>query len=601
MKNFHRCAHHLYLPAVLVVLTSLTFARVVTHDFVGYDDPRYIITNRHVQGGISGEGVLWAFTSTDEANWHPLTWLSHMADAGLFGMQPWGHHLSSLLFHVINVVLLFLVLQTMTGARWKSFLVAALFGVHPLHVESVAWVSERKDVLSTFFWGLALLCYAKYVRGGRVRMYAAVAMFFAFGLMAKPMVMTLPFLLLLLDMWPLARGALPEAGGAECVSRPSSIRLAAVLRLLVEKTPLLLLSLLSAAVTFMAQERGGMVKPAELYPLSLRLQNAAVSYAHYMVKAAFPLNLSMPYAFSAESLSPWKGAAAAVLLAAITVLVSWQAKRRPYLAVGWFWYVGGLLPVIGLVQLADQSMADRYTYVPLTGLLVILSWGVSEYLGRKKSGSRIQVVLGCLAIGLSAVMAHSQARHWHDMESLVSRALEVSPENWLAHNNMGKVRESQGRTEEAISHYEEAIRINPRFSLPYYNLGKLMLNKGLTGEAVRYYKQAIEVNPGFDDAYNDLGVILARQGKLEEAIACYREALRINPEFPPTHNNLGYAYLRLNRVEEAIFYFREALRLEPEFSKAMHNLAAALVRKGEIAEAAEYRRRALQLESSRPQ
>jgi hypothetical protein len=478
------------LAAAVALLSSLPYLGVGGYGFVDFDDDLYVYGNAVVRNGLTLDGVKWAFTSFHAGNWHPLTWISHMADVSLFGPWAGGHHGTNVLLHALSSALLFLALRRMTGNAWRSAFAAALFGVHPLHVESVAWVAERKDVLSGLFFSLGLLAYGGYARKGGAWRYVAVAACLTLGLLSKPMLVTFPFLLLLLDYWPLGRvaGSPPPADGTGTAPVPLS-------RLVVEKAPLFLLAAASCVVTYAAQAGGGMVKPVSfLYP-SERIANALVSLAAYLGKAFVPVRLAVLYPFPYDGIPPWKPVAASLLLLAATVLAVRARRTSPWLAVGWFWFVGTLVPVIGLVQVGNQAMADRYTYIPLVGIFLAVAWEgwarLSALLpgaGRGASAATAAAVLAaCLA--LSAL----QARHWRDTVTLFSHAIDATGENCLMQNGLGAELYRQKRYAEAEGHFREAIRIRPDHADAHNNLGILLVVTGLQEEGVAHMREAVRI------------------------------------------------------------------------------------------------------------
>jgi tetratricopeptide (TPR) repeat protein len=567
----------------LIAANLIVYASVWHHGFVNFDDDDYVTANPVVLRGLTWHGVAWAFTTEHAVNWHPLTWLSHMLDVQLFGLDPGPHHLTNLLFHIANTLLLFGLLNRMTGALGRSAFVAGLFAVHPLHVESVAWVAERKDVLSTFFWMLTLWAYVEYVkrpdlRRPGLRRYAAVLLFFALGLMAKQMLVTLPFVLLLLDFWPLGRvgmGSNPAGGSAL-----SSDRWATAVRLGWEKLPLLALSVVSSVVTFVIHQRGGAVIILSAIPLNLRVENALVSYVAYIGKMLWPARLAVLYPY-AQSLPGWWVAGGFLVLMGISVVVIRAASRHPYLPVGWFWYLGTLVPVIGLIQVGDQAMADRYTYVPFIGLFIIVAWGVPDLLVRWPLRRIVLPAAASLLILACAITARGQLQYWENSTTLWTHALAVTTGNDIAHNNLGAALADQGKTEEAIAHYSEALRIKPDYADAHNNLGVALAGEGKLDEAIAHYSEALRIRPDYADAHSNLGIALANQGKLDEAIAQFNEALRIKPDSAKAHNNLGVALASQGKLDEAIAHFTEALRIKPDYTDAHKNLGVALVQQGQ--------------------
>ena len=562
---------------------------VRNYDFINLDDPTYVTENGHVQAGLTRESFIWAFTATDAANWHPLTWISLMLDFELYGLNPAGHHLTSVFFHLANTLLLFLVLKLMTGAFWRSALVAALFALHPLHVESVAWVAERKDVLSTFFWIFTLWAYLGYVQRPGVRRYLLILLLFALGLMAKPMLVTLPCVLLLLDFWPLERIQLGQAGSSRTALGPSAVIAKTprrqAFRLLLEKTPLFVLAAVSAFVTFIVLKSWGAVGALEVFPINIRIANALVSYVRYIVKMIWPLNLAVFYPHPGQSLPMWQAAAAGLLLLLISIAIIRAGRRQPYLPVGWLWYLGTLVPVIGLVQVGAQAMADRYTYVPLIGLFIMAAWGVPELM--KKWHHRRAALVVSAALVLLALMtcARLQLRHWKNSIALLSHTHAVTAKSYLVHNNLGSALNELGKYDEAIAHYTEALRIRPNFAEPHYNLGTALVRQGKLKEAISHYTEALRIEPGHAEASNNLGEVLRQQERYDEAISYYSRALQLKPDYPEAHSNLGIALARQGKLKKAMAHFSEALRLQPDYAAAHFNLALALVRQERLEEA----------------
>jgi tetratricopeptide (TPR) repeat protein len=643
---------------VLVVATLVVFWQLSTHDFIVLDDIAYVSENPNVQKGFTKKSFIWAFTTFRVANWHPLTWLSHILDCQLFGLRPGMHHLTNLLFHMANSLILYLVLVRMTSARGRSAFVAALFALHPLHVESVAWVAERKDVLSTFFWMLTMWAYAFYAVRPALRRYLLVLFCYALGLMAKPMLVTLPFVLLLMDYWPLGRLQVSRWG-----KRSDSADLkTSNFRLILEKVPFFALTAGSSIVTFIAQQRGGAVASMDVIPLKMRMANGAVSYISYMGKALWPSNLGVFYPHP-ETSTVWQFVAAGLLLICLSAAFVMTSQKRPYLVVGWLWYLGTLVPVIGLIQVGTQAMADRYTYVPLIGLFILITWGVYD-LVRRWHFQRIVLPLSAVFILLALmVCTWSQVRHWKNSRTLFIRTLNVTSNNWFvryslgvalykegkheeainhllealriktnyapAHYTMGLALERQGKLEEAVSHFSEALwnktdyvdayyalgsvrlrqekideairafskalRINPAHAQVYYSLGIALERQGRIEEAMRHYSEALQIKPDFPDAHNNLAIALERQGRIEEAISHYYEALRINPDYVNAHFNLGSLLMDQQRFKEAMWHYSEALRINPDYAKAHYNLGVGLMRQEKFDEAARHFSQALRI------
>ena len=598
----------LVVPTILCLLVMATLAAywlVLQCDFVNYDDPDYFSANPHVLAGLTPGNIGWALTTGETGNWHPLTWLSLMLDANLFGPGPAGPHVTNLFFHLANTVLLFVLLRRLSSATWRSALVAALFALHPLHVESVAWVSERKDVLSAFFALLSLLFYTrdaqnKLATGGGVaaaagafdarlwtRDYILALSFFAAGLMSKPMVVTLPAVMWLLDWWPLRRFNVQNPG----FSVRSLIR---------EKWPFLLLSVLSCRVTFVSQQKGGALTSLTTLPLISRLENAFVGYARYLGKIFWPVNLANPYPYPGH----WPAGLvifAVVLVVGVSVAV-WSLRRQAaFVAVGWFWFVGTLIPVTGLVQVGTQSMADRYTYLPSIGIFVIIAWS----LGRMTADRAWRKGLAGLAAGTAllacAGATHRQVQYWQNNETLFNHTLSVTENNYLAYNNLGTCLSKKGQLNEALDCFQTALQIRPDNPDVLYNLGNVYARLGRWDEAITNYQRALQLTPDQADILNNLGFALATRKQLPEAIACFEAALKINPDSASTHNNLAAILFQEHRLDEAVEHYRAALRITPDDPRIYLNLGDALLRLKKPAEALPCYQAALRLSPNDPQ
>ncbi len=536
----------------LLLAVGLVFGQTVRHEFVNLDDGQYVSENPHVTRDISAEGVIWALTQRHHYNWCPLTWWSYMLDYQLCGLKPWGYHLTNVLLHAATAILLFLVLRGMTGCLWPSALVTALFAVHPLRVESVAWVAERKDVLSGLFFMLTIGAYVSYARHRfSLARYLTVMVFFALGLMAKPMLVTLPFVLLLLDYWPLGRmDVKPRPTVASVGTTAGRGFMWRSLGLVVEKTPLLALAGAACGLTLWAQRE--LVVPTANFPYYWRIGNVLVSYVAYLHSSFARLAWRCGILCLFRNLQTWKILGCFGLLTAATVgaLVGW--RRYPYVLVGWLWYVGMLVPVIGLVQLSDQAMADRFTYLPQIGLCLALVWGVAHvsrswpYRGWVCSIASALVVAGLMAC------AWRQTTYWHDSEALWKRTLACTAQNHLAHNNLGTVLAVGGRLDEAMSHYRKALEIWPDYAEAHYNFGNALATGGRLDEAMAHFRKALQIRPDFTEAHYNLGRALAVGGRLEGAMSHYRKALEIRPDYAEAHYNLGIALAAGGRLDEAI-------------------------------------------------
>jgi len=555
----------------LVGATVVVFLPVLDNGFICLDDGKYVTGNRRLLGGFTPENVLWSFTTFHAANWHPVTWLSHLLDVRLFGMHPRGHHLVSLLIHAVNVLLCFLVVRRLTGSLWRSGCVAAVFAVHPLHVESVAWVAERKDVLCGFFWLAALWAYSCHVRRPGPARYGLVMTAFFLGLMAKPMLVTLPFVLLLLDFWPLGR-MVPRAAGAD-PARPVARRFR-LRSLVLEKVPLFVLAAASCAVTFQAQTAGSMVKSAEFYPVGVRVANALSSYARYLGKVVYPVNLGLPYPHPGAALPAWQWLGALLLLFVLSGVAVAAIRRHPWLLAGWLWFLGALVPVIGLVQVADQAMADRYVYMPLLGVLIAVVWTIPPFSRDKPLRTVALGVGGVLVFVTLGGLTHAQAGYWHDDVTLFKRTLRVTTENALARYNLGTGLARRGDVAEAIPHFREALRLRPEFGEVHYNLAKALEESGGYDEAIAHYREAVRIMPDYLYALNNLGGVMLRLGRVGEAVTWFEKAARLAPGDPDVRHNLGLALSRQGNFNAAATQFREALRISPGYAAARSALEA---------------------------
>ncbi len=525
--------HIFLIYAVLALATFIAFAPVLHSKFVNYDDDEYVTENSHVNGGISSKSVVWAFTTLhgDTSYWHPLTWLSHMLDCSLYGLNSGMHHLTNLFFHIINTLLLFWVLRRMTGAVWPSAFVAAAFALHPLHVESVAWVAERKDLLSAFFWLLTMCVYVRYTERPGIGRYFAVVLIFSFALMSKPMAVTLPFALLLLDYWPLERF--------------QTLNLKRLRELVVEKIPLFVLSAILSVVAFAGQKSIGAVAGEKFLPLVARISNAFVSYTNYISKMVWPTRLAILYPHPGNSLPMWQVGISFLILVIVTIAIIRQSKRQRYLIVGWFWYLGVLVPAIGLIQVGAQAMADRYTYLSLIGLFIIIAWGAAEFTAKWRNR---KITIGIPAILLLVVMlvcTRMQVRHWRDNFSLFSHALSVTENNYIMQNNFGSFLLESNQYDEALVHFDESLRINPKHVSAHINAGSTFLERGQIDKAVVHLNEAMKIGPNIAKIYNEFGIVYGMQGKFELAIENFEKAIELNPNLNEAILNLRTAQRRL--------------------------------------------------------
>jgi len=571
--------------AICIFLMVATFAiywQVQDHEFVSFDDPIYT-QNPNVKAGFTSESVKWAFTTMDSEDWSPVNWLSHMLDYQLYGMHPKGHHLTNLFFHIANALLLFMVLHRMTGALWQSGFVAAMFAFHPLNVESVAWVAERKNVLSTLFWLLTMWAYIHYAAKPTIKRYGLVFLFFTLGLMSKTMLVTLPFALLLLDYWPLRRLKFKQERGGNETSEKNTAKRSEVFRLVREKIPLFLLSVVFSITTFIAAPTS---LQALSIPLKERIIHSLITYLAYLQKMFWPSKLSSFYPHPENALSVTQGIFCGMVLVGITFISIRLIRKAPYFAVGWFWYLGTLVPVIGIVQAGWQAMADRYAYVPLIGIFIIVAWGLPELMTKWRYKKKALVTLAVIVIPLAIMTTWVQVSYWKNDIILYKHAIDVAEKKYpglaRTHYNLGNALRREGKNSEAISHHKMAIGLKPDYANPYNNLGAVLFAEQKNEEAISQYKMAIKIKPDYALAHYNLGIALVAEGKNEEAISHYKMAIKLNPDFADAYNNLGGVLFNANMTEEAIDYFKEAIRIRPDFTAAQKNLETVLLRSGEL-------------------
>jgi tetratricopeptide (TPR) repeat protein len=618
---------------LLVLVTVAGYWPAMQCDFVNYDDGLYVTSNAHIQAGLTWASIRWACFSPVCCTWHPLTLLSHMLNCQMFGLKPWWHHLTNVLLHALNAGLVFALVQRMTGAPWRSLLVAALFALHPLRVESVVWVAERKDVLSAFFGLLALVFYVRYAQGRiqnaecnrqkpatpdtqhlssveelrRVdtpRFYVLSLLLFALGLLSKPMLVTWPFVMLLLDYWPLGRMQNAECRmqKAEVINAqngtPAGLEVP-ILHLMLEKVPFFALAALMSIVTFVVQRREGALAAGEHLSLGPRLGNAVISYGRYLEKLLWPTDLAVFYPHPGQ----WPMGKTLLTGGVILVIsvVAWVQRRRcPYLLVGWLWYCGTLAPVSQVIQTGSHALADRYTYLPALGALVAAIWGVCALArGWRYAGSALSVAGGA-AIVLFLALTRQQIGYWKDSEALFRHALEVTENNQVAHNELGSALLKRGQLDEAIRQYQEAIRLKPRYAEACNNLGVALDMRGRTDEAIRQFQETIRLIPDYPVTYFNLGNALLRRGQIDEAIGQYYEGIHLKPADAGGHHNLGVALTRKGQIDDAIGQYQESIRLEPADAGAHYNLGLALAGKGQIDEAIRQYEEALKIKPDSP-
>jgi tetratricopeptide (TPR) repeat protein len=569
---------------VFGIITLTLYLPVVRHEFIQYDDQQYVTENPRVQAGLTWHGLIWAF-GYHAGNWHPLAWISHMLDCQIYGARAGGHHFTNVLLHVASTLLLFLVLNRMTAKLWRSAIVAALFAWHPLHVESVAWVAERKDVLCAFFWMLTLLLYVRYAAKPSVSRYILIAAAFMLCLMAKPMGVTLPFVLLLLDYWPLKR--MQEVSARDPQEVPAFAQ-KSWRNLIWEKVPLIALSAAACALTISVQQLA-IVSTAGL-PISQRLIHVLVAYSHYVVAMFAPINLAVYYPFQ-KTIPISNIVCAALVLGLITLFAVKNFRRRPYIAFGWLWYLGTLVPVIGLVQVGDQAWADRYTYLPFIGLFVPLAWLAFEVIKNRAVLLVLTAVVGAAMLAATSV----QLRYWRNTRTLFERTANVTERNALAVTMLGSLLAQDGKFDEAIKYYQTALSYEPRFPEAHFFLGNALDEKGKLDEALAEYEQALWFRPTQEQVHIFMGIALGKQKKYDEAIAHYREALALNPDSAATHNNLARLYHSLGQFDAAIEHYNAALEIDPRLSIAHNNLGILLIQKGNLEEGVKHLREAVKL------
>ncbi len=666
----------LWLALLLAVGTAILYWPVIGHQFIGYDDNQYLVQNWHIQSGLTWRAISWAFSSGYASNWHPLTWISHLLDWQFFGSNPMGHHLANLILHALNSVLLFVLLHQMTRATWRSAFVAALFAWHPLHVESVAWAAERKDVLCAFFWILTLMAYTQYARkktvaknrwiesgivgepasstkfhplpGGEGRgegerkdaaghsqgsgttfYYGLSLLLFALALMSKPMAVTLPFVLLLVDFWPLERLPIFSKASAPTAESGAASRKQNLKALILEKLPFFGLAMAASIITFRVQQAGGAVNSLQSAPFALRFENAFLAYLRYLGKTVWPTRLAVLYPLSSH-LPMVAVVSAVVLFLLICAAAFWSARRAPYVLSGWFWFAGTLVPVIGIIQVGAQSMADRYTYLPSIGLFIVLAWGAVDLLSKVPPARNVLAGAAVIVLAALCVVTRHQLAYWQNGEILFRHAIAVTDHNYLAYSSLGTCLEEEGHLDDALQCAAESVQMQPKFPEGHYNLGTLLSHAGKTDEAIQQFEIALKQYPRFADAENNLGKayqtegkldeaatylarahadspndpeilynmgsVLLEQSKLPEAAERFSEALKIMPEHADAHGNLGVIFMRTGHPEEGTWEFAEKVRLKPKDSGARLNYGLALLDQNQPAEAATQFNEALRLQ-----
>jgi len=595
----HRQINPWFISLFLIIITTAVYLPVRHHDFIGFDDGLYVEENLHVQAGLTSESIKWAFSVTkndERAYWHPLTWVSHMLDCQIFGVSPGYHHLSNLLYHLVNVLLVFLVFTRMTGKIWKSAFVAALFAVHPLNVDSVAWISERKNLLSTTFWFSTMLAYTYYARCPSLRRYMLVLASMIAGLLAKPMLVTLPCVLLLIDLWPLKRitFAWQEKSGDSRFPDTS------LFQLIAEKIPLLALSGISTALSVASIGHHNRFVSQDMVPMLLRVENAIVSYIKYIVKIFCPQDMTIFYPFPA-AIPNWQVYGASFLLIAGFILFFMMAKKKPFLTVGWLWFTGTLVPVIGIVQGGRwPAIADRWTYVPAIGLFIITSWGGTAFLEKFSKRTALKVIFISLILISLMIVSNAQVRHWKNTITLFSHAIDVTENNDAAHYNLAETLGKTGDLNQAIYHYYAALEIDPANEYAHVNLANALVQNGKTDEAVSHYNLALNYNSQMDNAYLGLGNVLAGKKKYNEAVEYTLKALEINPDNAVASENMGKLMLQLGNVPGAILYFKKTVDINPNNENAKKNLMQLSILQKKIGTRAEKITDAIKLTPDNP-
>jgi protein O-mannosyl-transferase len=553
---------------LLVAFVLILYWQVSGFEFVGYDDSQYISLSSKK---LSADSIAWSFRSIDAANWHPLTWLSLMLDYNLYGSNAGGYHVTNLLLHILNTLLLFFLLNKMTGTVYRSAFVAALFALHPLHVESVAWVSERKDVLSALFWLLTMYAYFLYTQKPHVTKYLSVIILFALGLMAKPMLVTLPFVLLLMDYWPLERmrlGQITNDDNSNTEKRPLP-------SLILEKVPLFVLTFFSCIITYIAQNKYNAVVSFEHISFPSRILNVFDSYAGYLGKTFWFQNLGVFYPYPKSfNFTAVTGSILLVLL--ITALVIMRIKKTPYLAIGWFWFLGTLVPVIGIIQVGSQAMADRYTYIPLIGVFIFLSWGMVHLLSKIKYGKYINLFIAVIFLTAAITVTYHQVRIWKNNFTLFGHAIEFDKEKYIAYHILGYNAAKYGDNERALYYYYQTLKINPKYDPAYLNAGNVLQKMGRLDDAMNCYRKVLQINNRSAEAQYNLGIIFILKNKPEEAIIHLTESLKIKPDDADAHNNLGVALMRMGNIKEGLEHFQRALNFNPDSSEFQKNVSIAL-------------------------
>jgi Flp pilus assembly protein TadD len=585
---------------LLIAFTLFAYWPVQHNEFINFDDDLYITDNQWVKAGLTFESFIWAVDFNDSGYWQPLTWLSHMLDVSLFGLEPAGHHLTNLGIHLASALLLFWFFFRTTGQLYRSAFIAGLFALHPLNVESVAWAASRKNLLSTFFWMLSFFFYVRYCESPTLKRYVMILLIFVMGLMVKPMLVTLPFVFLLLDYWPLRRlrvNVLQRYASGLLEGEATQDSKGNLLQLVMEKVPFLAFSSASIGVSILSSQQIDATVTTDLVPLMLRIANAVVSYLSYLSKIFWPHNMAIFYPFP-KDLPVWQVAGSGVLLVAITALSLWRSNHRPYLATGWLWYLGTLVPVIGIIQTgAWPSMADRWAYVPMIGIIIILAWAVPEMASKWRFKATVLAVMGISVLACCLVLVRSQLQYWQSSCVLFQHALAVTRENYVARNNLGHALLRKGEANAAMHHFETALKLNPQSYKASNNIGEALLELRRVNEAVDRYRESLKLNPAAAATHKCIGVALFEQGNIEEAISHLQTALRIEPNYADAYFRLGNIYRKEGQIQKAARCYLHVIRLRPDLPEAYNNLGVLLVNEGKLKAAESYFRKALEQEN----
>jgi len=587
---------------LLMTITAAVYAPVQHHEFIDFDDGGYVYNNKHVQKGLTTDSIKWAFKvvkNDEKGYWHPVTWLSHILDCQLFGLDAGYHHLSNLFYHLLNVLLLFLLFYRMTGAIWKSSMVALLFALHPVNVDSVAWIAERKNLLSTTFWMLTMLAYVRYAARPSTWRYLMVGICFSLGLMAKPMLVTLPCALLLLDFWPLYRFQWFRKNWLNNEAPPSltAFHVTSTNRLVFEKIPFLLLSFSVIGLSFISLKKNSLILNELAQPMDLRIYNALVSYIHYLWKMIWPVNLAIFYPFP-NSIPLWQPIASTIVLIGITAIVLTYSKRKPYLVTGWFWYTGTLVPVIGIIQggLWPQ-IAERWAYVPFIGLFILTIWGATDAISRLRQSRLIASVAGLAVLAVFSMLTIKQLTYWEKTDILFRHALNVTHRNYYAHLLVGKCLSNNGNHDRAMAHFQKALDIKPDYSDTLVAIAKEYAFRNDFENALIYYQKALFKSPSNSDLLNKIGNVYSNMKSYNKALQYYKEAATIDPENPSAYNNMGVVCIYIDQIKQAACYFNKALELSPNDAEAHYNLGLVTEKTGNIEESIVYFQNALKLNS----